>query len=52
MKLTTLGWVAHSLEKMVYEVKVSEEVSVKAKVALQRMLDVTKEKTGAAIGGY
>ena len=52
MKLTTLGWVANSLEKMVHEVKVPDDVSEKAKVALQRMLEVTKENTGAAIGGY
>jgi len=38
MKLTTLGWVMHSLENMVYEVKVSEAIRVKAKKALDRML--------------
>ena len=30
MKLITLGWVAHSLENMVYEIKVSDEVREKA----------------------
>jgi quinolinate synthase len=52
MKLITLGWVAHSLEKMVYEVKVSEEVREKAMLSLNKMLRVTGEKTGAAIAGY
>jgi len=52
MKLITLGWVAHSLEKMVYEVKVSEDVREKAMRALNKMLQVTGEKTGAAIAGY
>ena len=42
MKLITLGWVAHSLEKMVYEIKVSDDVREKAKKALDRMLAVTK----------
>ena len=52
MKLITLGWVAHSLEKLVYEVKVSEEVKEKALMALDKMLQVTGEKKGAAIAGY
>lgn len=52
MKLITLGWVAHSLENMVYEIKVSDEVREKAKRALDRMLAVTGEKQGAAIAGY
>ena len=41
MKLTTLGWVAHSLENMVYEVRVAPEVAQKAKKTLDRMLQVT-----------
>lgn len=52
MKLITLGWVAHSLEKLVYEVKVSDEVREKALKALDRMLQVTGEKKGAVIAGY
>ncbi len=52
MKLITLGWVAHSLENMVYEIKVSDDVREKAKRALDRMLAVTGEKQGAAIAGY
>jgi len=52
MKLITLGWIAHSLEKLVYEIKVSDDVRDKAKIALDRMLAVTGEKKGAAISGY
>ncbi|MFA6078354.1 MAG: quinolinate synthase NadA, partial [Candidatus Omnitrophota bacterium] len=52
MKLITLGWVAHSLEMLVYEVKVSDVVREKAKMALDRMLAVTGEKKEAAIAGY
>jgi len=52
MKLTTLGWVAHALENLVYEVKVPPEVSEKAKKTLVRMLQVTGEKQGAALAGY
>lgn len=52
MKLTTLGWVAHSLEMLVYEIKVAEDVREKAKRTLQRMLEVTGEKKDVAIAGY
>lgn len=52
MKLITLGWVAHSLEKMVYEIKVADDVRYKAKLALDRMLAVTGEKSGAVLSGY
>ena len=52
MKLITLGWVAHSLENLVYEIRVSGEIRGKAKKALDRMLCVTGEKKGAAIAGY
>jgi len=52
MKLTTLGWVAHSLEMLVYEIKVPEDIAKKARVTLKRMLEVTGEKTGAALSGY
>ena len=41
MKLTTLGWVAHSLENLVYEVKVPDDIRGKAKKTLERMLNVT-----------
>lgn len=52
MKLITLGWVAQSLEKMVYEIKVADDVRTGAKKALDRMLAVTGEKSGAVISGY
>ncbi len=52
MKLTTLGWVAHSLENMVFEVKVSDEVQEKARKTLEKMLLVTGEKKETAIAGY
>ena len=52
MKLITLGWVAHSLEKMVYEVKVSPDVRERALKTLEKMLRVTGEKKSAAISGY
>lgn len=52
MKLITLGWVAHSLEKMVYEINVADDIRAKAKKTLDRMLAVTGEKSSAAISGY
>ena len=52
MKLITLGWVAHSLEKLVFEIKVSDEIREKAKKTLDRMLAVTGEKKGVAMAGY
>jgi quinolinate synthase len=52
MKLITLGWVAHSLEMMVHEINVSDEVREKARKTLERMLKVTGEKKGSAIAGY
>ncbi|MCM8779144.1 MAG: quinolinate synthase NadA [Candidatus Omnitrophica bacterium] len=52
MKLITLGWIAHSLEFMVHEVKVPEEIRVKAKLALERMLEVSQGAKWQAIAGY
>lgn len=46
MKLITLGWVAHSLEKLVYEVRVDGEVRDKALKTLDRMLAVSVGKKG------
>ena len=40
MKLTTLGWLARSLEKEVYRVEVPEEIAYSARKALERMLAV------------
>ena len=44
MKLTTLGWVAHSLEMEINEVKVPENIRLKAKKSLDRMLEITYGK--------
>jgi quinolinate synthase len=52
MKLITLGWVAHSLEKLIYEIRVSDDVRDRAKMALDRMFAVTGEKSGAVVSGY
>lgn len=43
MKLTTLGWVQQSLEKLVYEVKVPVEIRERAGRSLERMLAVGRE---------
>ena len=52
MKLTTLGWVAHSLEAMEHEVRISGNIRDKAYKALERMLKVSGEKPGAVLAGY
>lgn len=52
MKLTTLGWLAHSLENMVYKVEVSADVVANARQSLNRMLAVSGEKPLAATAGY
>ncbi len=52
MKLTTLGWVMHSLETMETKVKVPDEISRLAKKSLDKMLQITGETEGAAIAGY
>ncbi|MCM8781962.1 MAG: quinolinate synthase NadA [Candidatus Omnitrophica bacterium] len=52
MKLTTLGWVAHSLETMTTVISVPEDVRVKAIMALKRMLEITGEAQVAAMAGY
>ena len=52
MKLTTLGWLAHSLENMVYKVEVPADVVVNARRSLNRMLEVSGEKPLAATAGY
>jgi len=51
MKLTTLGWVAHALEMEEHEVKVPDDLAKKARIPLQRMLEVTGEAEGAALSG-
>ena len=44
MKLTTLGWLARSLEQMVYRIEVPEEIAAGARKALARMLEVMEGK--------
>ena len=51
MKLTTLGWVAHSLEAMEYQIRITGKIKEKAYKSLGRMLKVSGEKSGAAISG-
>lgn len=52
MKLTTLGWVAHSLEAMEHEIRIEGEIRDKAYRALERMLKVSGESRVAALAGY
>ena len=51
MKLTTLGWVAHSLEAMEHRIEVKGEIRDRAYESLMCMLNVSGEKSGAAISG-
>lgn len=51
MKLTTLGWVARSLELMVYEVTVTENIRKRAQGAVDKMLAVSGEKKWASVAG-
>ena len=51
MKLTTLGWLYRALETMQYEIKVPADISQRAMKPLQRMLEVSGEKSGATISG-
>jgi quinolinate synthase len=44
MKLTTLGWVAYSLENLVHEVRVSPEIAGKARRTLERMLKIGRAR--------
>ena len=52
MKLTTLGWVAHSLEAMEHEVRICGAIRDKACKALERMLKISGERSGASLAGY
>lgn len=51
MKLTTLGWVVHSLELMVHEVKVPEDIRERAKGSVDKMLAVSGEKKWVSVSG-
>lgn len=52
MKMTTLGWVAHSLEHMEHKIEIPEAIRVKAEATLRRMMDVSKDHPNAAIASY
>lgn len=45
MKLITLGWIAHSLELEISEIKVPRQTRALARKALERMLEVTYKDT-------
>ena len=51
MKLTTLGWVAQSLQVMEHQIKITGKIKEGAYKTLMRMLKVSGEKSGAAISG-
>jgi len=51
MKLTTLGWIAHSLELMVEKIVVPEEIRKKAYKSVERMLAISGEKKWVSISG-
>ena len=52
MKMTTLGWVAHSLEVMEHDIQIPEPIRVHAEKTLKRMMDVSKDHPNAAIASY
>jgi len=51
MKLTTLGWLAHSLELMVYEVTVPEDIRGRAEKSVEKMLAISGEKRWVSVSG-
>jgi len=44
MKLTTLGWLVRSLELMEYRIEVPQDIRIRAKKAVDRMLNVFADK--------
>jgi quinolinate synthase len=52
MKMTTLGWVAHSLEVMEHKIEIPEPVRVRAEASLRRMMHVSKDHPNAVIASY
>ena len=52
MKLTTLGWVAHSLEANEHVIKVAADIASRAEGSIRKMLEVSGEKAQAAVSGY
>jgi quinolinate synthase len=51
MKLTTLGWVVHSLELMEHKVVVPENIRKRAYKAVEKMLAVSGEKKWVSVSG-
>ncbi|HTL71622.1 MAG TPA: quinolinate synthase NadA [Candidatus Eisenbacteria bacterium] len=52
MKMTTLGWVAHSLEVLEHRIEIPEDVRSRAERTLRRMMDVSKDHPNAVIASY
>jgi quinolinate synthase len=52
MKMTTLGWVAHSLEVLEHKIEIPEDIRVRAEKSLRRMMDVSKDHPNAVIASY
>lgn len=52
MKMTTLGWVAHALEKMEHKIEIPELIRQRAELTLRRMMDVSKDHPNAVIASY
>ncbi|OIO37437.1 MAG: quinolinate synthase [Candidatus Omnitrophica bacterium CG1_02_46_14] len=52
MKMTTLGWVAHALEAMEYNIEIPEPTRVRAEACLRRMMDISKDHPNAVIASY
>jgi quinolinate synthase len=51
MKLTTLGWIVHSLELMVHKVTVPEEIRERAYKSVDRMIKISGEKKWVSVSG-
>lgn len=52
MKMTTLGWVAHSLETMEYNIEIAEGIRARAEKTLRRMMEASKEHPNSVIASY
>jgi quinolinate synthase len=52
MKMTTLGWLAHSLEVLEHKIEIPEPIRRRAEVTLRRMMDVSKDHPNAVIASY
>lgn len=52
MKMTTLGWVAHSLEVLEHKIEIPEPIRRRAEITLRRMMDISKDHSNAVIASY